>query len=232
MKRSILAIAALLLACLCGCGNTSVANTTGDMHTEQSYDLYALREFFLPRHMDGVVGFGESTGLSQEEKTERILNYNEMNQTFPVTQLEQVNPGCQYALYPVDQGGSYYVFLCYYQDMELKEETPQTTDYLYVFYTAYIGPGGYSRLDPTEIVPGTTTLAEIRQTDPYVEHVALSRGTFTCSLLDATTVLQIQYSYDKNNTDSNKSVYDLMLVTEVEVRKIEDSVSIMSEIFK
>ena len=73
-------------------------------------------------------------------------------------------------------------------------------------------------------------MADVRQADPNVEHVFLSGGTYTCSLLDDTTVLQIQYGYDKNNHDPDKTFFDAMIVRQVEIKEIENSVSIFSEL--
>lgn len=240
MKRHMLAIAIFLILSLCGCMNevmyAPTASPTVDMPIEQSYDLYQLREFFVPHHMDDSLHTGELDDLSHEEWMEKLLTYDEVNSKYPVTFLKQVSPVCEYVVYPVDQGGFYYVFLCYYQTVELREQTPKTTDYLYVHFTAYLGNNdcseGYSNLDYYKIIPGTTTMAEIRQADPYAEYIFLSRGTYTCSLLDNTTVLQIRYGYDKNNNDPNKPFFEAMIVNEVEVKKIENTVSIFAELLR
>ena len=211
----------------------AICSYSVDTLIEQSYDLYQLREFFVPHHMDS---FRTLDDPSKEDRMEKMLTYDEVNREYPVTCLKQLSPVCEYAVYPVDQGGFYYVFLCYYQTVELKEQTPKTTDYLYVYFSAYLGNDdyseGYSCLDYYKIVPGTTTMAEVRQADPNMEYVFLSSGTYTCSLLDDTTVLQIKYGYDKNSDDPDKTFFDLMLVRQVELKKIEDSVSIFAELLK
>lgn len=234
MKRYILSMLFISLLCLSGCAKKSNGQSptypSTDASTTQVYDLSEIRAFFVPHHMDDSFRALDD----QEDRMEKMLTYDEINHNYPVSQLKHLSPVCEYVVYPVHQGGFYYVFLCYYQTAELMEQTPKTTDYLYVYYTAYLGNGdyseGYSRLDYYKIIPGTTTMADVRQADPNVEHVFLSGGIYTCSLLDDTTVLQIQYGYDKSNHDPDKTFFDAMIVRQVEIKEIENSVSIFSEL--
>ena len=238
MKRHMIAVAVVLLFVLCGCMNNEMISYTEsytlDTLVEQSYDLYQLRDFFVPHHMDDY--FRRVDDPSHEELMKQMLTYDEVNRKYPVTRLQQLGPIGEYAVYPVEQGGFYYVFLLYYKTVELMEQTPKTTDYLYVYFSAYLGNGdyseGYSCLDYYEIVPGITTMAELRQLDPNMEYVFLSSGTYTCSLLDDTTVLQVKYGYDKNSDAHDKPYFYSMVVRRVEIKKIEDSLSCFAEILQ
>lgn len=231
MKRYILSTLILLLLCLCGCTKGEEKQQAADpvdVTVTQSYDLNELREFFVPHHMDRAPHTGELDGEFAEKK----LTYNEVDLQYPAVLLKTANPFCKYIMYLVDQGGFYYVFLGYFWTKELGEQTPETTDYMYVLFSAYLGDvdsdAAYSNVDYYNIKPGTTTMSDVIKSDPNAESVFLSGGTYTCSLLDNSTVLQILYRHNQDAEEPDRSFLESMIVREVSVVKIEDSVSLLA----
>ena len=236
MKR-MPSIVLLVLFCLCGCAKEAtqqIKNSSIDVSGMKVYDVSELRAYFSPHHMTFALHMGELDDMTQEQFTEKMLTYQEIDQQFPVEILKTASPVCKYIMYPVRQGGFYYVFLAYFEPEELGEQTPKTIEYMYVRFTAYLGDSDtsadYSSVDPYKVEPEVTTMMDIIELDPYVEPVFLSAGTYTCSLLDNSTILQIKYRYKQGNDEPNSVTYESFIAVDVAIKEIDDSVSIFAEI--
>jgi len=224
---TIISLAALFL---CGCiPQTAVVEQPAfSVFAELThmYELNALRDFFTAAHLNRP-----TVDISTEEFLERLTFYEEVNERFPVEVLRVADTYVPYTVYRVAEGGYYYVFWSYAfpsaQSDEWREnpEALKKTSRMCVLFSVYVGQP-YSKIDYYEIVPGITTMAEVMALDPYIEYVNLSRGAFTCSVLDPSTILQIQYYYAGDDTNE-KNFYDAMVVKEVTIVKISDSVSLL-----
>jgi hypothetical protein len=179
-----------------------------------------LREFFLHRHMN--VRLSE---LPEGETVKRVLYYEEVNEKFPVEVVEG-DEYARYTVYQTQEGGYYYVFWSYAWPQNLQER-PYTNDYMCVWYSCYLQDGG--TIDFYRIKPGVTTMGDVLEMDPYAEEVALSRGVFTCSVLDSKTLLQVRYTYRKDAPEG-ATYYDSMVVKEVNEVKIGESVSRLRDV--
>ena len=229
MKRNLLLIIILVFS-LCGCsGKTTqpITNPSANSAVGRSYDLDELQAFFEPHHMDMLLDTGKIRDLSNEEFMDRLLTYEEIDIKFPAEIIKTAGEQCKYIIYPINHGGFYYAFLCYFQSEELGQQTPRTMEYMYLRFSGYLGSDN-SDMDYYAIKPGITTLADVIKLDPAAEFVFMSGGKYTCSLLDPYTVLQVKYEMDGDN--ENKDLFEKLIVKEVKVMKIEDSVSLFAEL--
>ena len=119
----------------------------------------------------------------------------QLNERFPIVYCREVvinNAPVNYVVYPVTEGGCYFVVFSYATDQE--GNSPQ---YI-VADVFYINQDNLPRVeDKANLVLGETTYAEVLSLFPVTELVSyLSSGIYSYSLLSSDQILKIEYDGD------------------------------------
>ena len=175
--------------------------------TSGAYHLEELEEFFAGRCVDDSL---------RMDGYQEILNMEEVNKYFPVENIRSYKYEevlvTSYTVYPVKEGGCYYVFWSVSGDGETRKVESNSS----VYDTTYIAAPTRDASLFDSIKSGISTAGDVEAIDPYV-YMEFTRGsgTFSLSYLDSENVLEVEYDPE---TIEEISDYKNMIVNSVKVR--------------
>lgn len=198
MKKITAMIAAgILMILLASC-------TKSNDNGKPAYDIAELTEFFAGKHDINAA----------MDDTFQSLTFDDVNKRFPVEEVKADG----YSVYPVEQGGNYYVFWAY-TSLDGTRLVTNINDNPSVGFSAYISSSrDQSMFDSLEI--DVSTAADVMAIDPAFELIlTMSSRVLSYSYLDGENLLQIEYH--GNEFDS----YDDLVAKEITVVPRDNGVS-------
>lgn len=174
----------------------------------RAYHLKELDEFFEGRSVEDFIRLGEY-------KT-AYLKMEEVNEHFPMENMRSYKYKDEivtsYTVYPVKEGGYYYVFWSTIIDEGIRKIQPYSS----VMSTAYISTPTRDASLFDSIKSGISTAGDVEVIDPYVYmDFTRSSGIFSFSYLDSENVLEVEYD---PKIVEEISDYKNMIVRSVKVR--------------
>lgn len=190
MKRFTAVIFSVILISLSFVGCSTMGNS--DELTE-SQGVAPLESFFYYPYevsyplADLQAFFDECDAKRFFSNSQDRLSWEDVNEAFPVIVLRQVPRHVAYSIFPVTEGGYYYVFWSWYP-------TNCITDY-FAYFTVYLTKDRLTEEDFSSVQIGESTAADIYEIDPMFEEFFLrNAGPVSYSLLDNGEIMRIEYT--------------------------------------
>lgn len=159
---------------LCGISPDNTVNA--DSPELNRYSLKQLSDYF------GEYS-GQELSVYDNETKSYDFSFNKVNKYFPI-QILRYNQNNYYSIYPVSEGGFFYVFWSKNNDEASVEDT---------FYIDKLK----NRADFKDLQIGVSSYADVYEIDKASELILImSNGVFSYHVLENDTILKIKYKFE------------------------------------
>lgn len=156
------------------------------------YSLSELEDYFSD--------FSISKRDDLMDDTYKLDEITEINEVFPIKVL-RLNNETLYTIYPVKEGGLYYVFFTIAYPIDYNYENLDKVE-IVCFHSVYID-NLKNEVDFMELEKGYSSFEDVRKISDVVElKINLSSGIFSYTLLNDSKLLEVKYILD----DESKSL--------------------------